>query len=186
MDGEIRLKGLKGTLSWREEGSSVLFQAQSEKREDGLYKVYITFETEEFLLGTLVPEQGGLYLKRRLSRKELEDKGWPILRGAEGRLAFHFESEAAGECWSPAGDLDCLLKDPVLLGAGVISGALICHEESGFRLAVPFDPIRPFPLVPLICLGREMKREGTGYLCFDFDRTGNPQIKKRKKGVEKV
>ena len=91
MDGEIRLKGLKGTLSWREEGSSVLFQAQSEKREDGLYKVYITFETEEFLLGTLVPEQGGLYLKRRLSRKELEDKGWPILRGAEGRLAFHFE-----------------------------------------------------------------------------------------------
>ena len=69
-----------------------------------------------------------------------------------------------------------LLSDPVLRQAAEgVTGALLRRRGEETELAVPFDPGAPFPLVPLICLGRPATVGGRRYLIFRLDAGGRPR-----------
>lgn len=178
MDGQMKLSGVRGWLRWQEEAGGVVFRAEAEDPGDGLYKVYITYQNGTHLIGTLIPENGRLILRRTLSRGELERVGCRKIEGAEARLEFSFETEKRKSEWEPA-ELEGFSKDPVLSPLfKKLTGALMCREETEIRLAIPFFQDRPFQLVPLICLGACMELEGKQYLCFSFDKEGRPKCKK--------
>ena len=57
-----------------------------------------------------------------------------------------------------------------------VKGALLRRRRDGMELAVPFSPREPFPLVPLICLGRLQRIGGRRYLVFSLDGRGAPRV----------
>lgn len=166
---EIQLRG-GGKLTLREEGMLVQLQAARPDDGRGLYKVWVHGPGGRLLLGTLVPEGGGLCLRRRLSRGELERSGcWPVT-GGETVLAFSFE---CGK-WLREERPERLVKDVVLRQALQGQTMLLRRGEDGFCLAAPFDTERPFPLTPLFCLSKTERVEGGSRVIFRFDKEGNP------------
>lgn len=166
---EIRLDG-GGTLSVWEEGALVQMQVRRPDDRRGLYKVWIHGGSGRLLLGTLVPEQGELRLRRRLTRSQLEhDRCWPIL-GGESVLAFSFGQEG----WQREEHPERLVNDVVLRQALKGQSMLLRQLGNGFLLSAPFDTGRPFPLTPLFCLSKvEGGRQGNRVV-FSFDPEGNP------------
>lgn len=67
MDGERR-----GSLSIEQDGLFTVFEIWAEQTE-GLLRVSVYGEGREAYLGIMAPKSGGLYFKRRLSRREMEN-----------------------------------------------------------------------------------------------------------------
>ena len=61
-----------GTLSVSEEGLYTCFEAHAVEH-DGLVRLWVCGGGECAYLGVMQPWSGGLYLRRRLSRRELKD-----------------------------------------------------------------------------------------------------------------
>ena len=166
---EIQLRG-GGKLTLREEGALVQLHAVRTDDGRGLYKVWVHGSGGRQLLGTLMPEGGALYLRRRLSRSELERSGcWPVT-GGETVLAFSFERGK----WLREERPEQMVKDVVLRKALQGQTMLLRRGEDGFCLSAPFDSKRPFPLTPLFCLSTIERVEGGSRVIFRFDREGNP------------
>ena len=86
-----------GTLTLRREGARVRMEAERPEDGQGLYKVWLHGDHGgKLLLGTLVPEQGRLMLRRTLSVDALERAGcWPQFWAAAA-LAFSFSPKDSG------------------------------------------------------------------------------------------
>lgn len=159
-------------MTVREEGQLVQLQASRPDDGRGLYKVWVRGMGGRLLLGTLAPEEGKLRLYRRIARKQLECSGcWPII-GGETVLAFSFEQSQ----WSREAHPERLVGDAVLRKALNGQSVLLRRREGGFCLAMPFDPVRPFPLTALFCLGEIRRVEGREQALFSFDRAGVPVV----------
>ena len=166
---EIQLRG-GGRLTVWEDGQLVQLQAFRADDGRGLYKVWIRGAGGRLLLGTLLPEEGSLCLRRRLARSQLERSGcWPIA-GGETVLAFSFERAQ----WLREAHPERLMKDVVLRRVLNGQNTLLRRREGGFCLAVPFDPARPFLLTPLFCFAEIRRVEGKVHGVFSFDQDGNP------------
>ena len=155
-----------------EEGALVRVEAVRPNDGRGLYKVWLHGQGGRLLLGTLAPEGDGLRLRRRLWRSELERSGcWPVT-GGETVLVFAFERDS----WKREEHPERLLRDGVLQETVRGRPTLLRRREGGFCLAAHFDPVRPFPLVPLFCLAKIQRVEGKSCAVFYFDREGNPTV----------
>ena len=160
-----------GRLDIKEEGGFVRCEATRPNDGRGIYKVWLTGNMGELLLGTLVPEQGELRLCRRVSRDSLERAGcWPIA-GGRCVLAFSFQR---GDWVRESAERR--LADPVLRQSARGLSALVLGEKDGFRLALPFDSTRPFCLTPAFCFARVERVEGRLCAVFSFDGQGRPRI----------
>ena len=91
-----------GTLSLREEGPRVHLEAARPDDGRGLYKAWVRGRQGSLLLGTLVPEAGGLRLRRTVSRSSLGQAGcWPVT-GGNCVLTYPFPgAEGARGAWTP-------------------------------------------------------------------------------------
>ena len=169
---ELTLDG-GGRLYVRQEGMLVGMEAVRANDGRGLYKVWIRGQTGQLLLGTLTPEGGGLRLRRRLSRTELERSGcWPVT-GGEVVLAFSFD-RAKPSSWTRTDHPEQLLHDEILARSVRGRTMLLRRNTNGFCLAARFDPGHPFPVTPLFCLSRVDRLDGAYHLLFEFDTQGNP------------
>ena len=172
------LQGLNGQLLIREDGVRAELLAEAEDTGAGLYKGYAAGPGGRLLLGTFVPEEGRLRLRRSVSRRELEQAGcWPV-EGGEAVLAFSFSGggEGAPEGWERAMEPERLLADRILRrSAAQVSGLLLRREKAGFWLAAPYGERSPFPMAPLFCLGRPGRIGGRRYILYRFDDAGVPQ-----------
>lgn len=157
-----------GCLVIREDGGLVWLEARREEDGRGLYKVWLRGgQNRRLLLGTLAPEGGGLRLCRRLTRDRLAREGcWPVA-GAECALAFPFEGSWRRERCPRVGD-------PIVARSLEGRQVLVRRERDGFRLALPFDSGRPFPLPALFCLANVERLEGGEHVVYCFDRQGRP------------
>ena len=62
------------------------------------------------------------------------------------------------------------LKSPYLRRTlGQAAGVLTCREEDGFRIAVPRDDTRPFPLEAMFCFAVFRRVEGKPCWVFRFN-----------------
>lgn len=167
-----------GTVTVRQEGERVVCQALGRPESQGLYKAWLLGEEGKALLGTLIPENGALRLRRNMSAFTLKEKGaWPPV-GAEIVMAYAFTPEeppSSQWCWT---ECPCrLFTDRVISHAlRGVDRALIKRGADGFFLAVPYVPGCPFPIPPLFCLGRIEKMGGRWYTLFRFSRQGAPEL----------
>lgn len=168
-----------GTLSLRQEGPRVHMEAECPADGRGLYKVWLRGDQGgKVLLGTLVPENGSLRLRRTLSVSALERAGcWPRFR-AEAVLAFAFQGQPGGR-WYCEQHPERLVADPVLQTR--LRGAMLCQRlPEGFSLSVPFQTNRPVRLPALFCFSRVECRDGQLHMVWDFDSKGNPSLSHKK------
>lgn len=160
-----------GQLDIREDGGFVRCEATRPNDGRGIYKVWVQGNKGEMLLGTLAPEGGGLRLCRRVSRDSLARAGcWPI---TGGRCTLTFSFQAGG--WVREA-VEPRMNDSVLRRAARGLSALFQREGDGFRMAVPFDPTKPFGLAPAFCFARVERVDGRLCAVFSFNGQGQPQM----------
>ena len=168
-----------GCLDVREDGAMVRLGVCRAPDRAGIYKVRLRGDGGEYLLGTLIPEGNCLRLQRTLSRDALHRAGcWPI-RGGSCSLHFPFseQQQVKGEFtpWRWEHHPGKLLSDPVLQDSAAAWGSMLTRTgKDGFQLAAPFDPRRPFPLLPLLCFASVERVDGQVHAVFSFDHQGHP------------
>lgn len=177
MTQQLTLEG-GGTLEISLDGALVRMKARRALDESGLYKVWLYGSQGEYRLGTLIPEQKDLVLERTVSQETLIQAGcWPVT-GGKCVMSFSLTDTEIKESFSPwRWDHYPFkrLKDPVLSEAAAAWGSMLIRErESGFQLAVPADPHRPFPLLPLFCLASIHFVDGNPHVVFSFLASGEP------------
>lgn len=146
-----------------ERGPRAVIEVWHRDKGDGLYKAYATGVGGTVLLGTLMPENGMLFLRRTLMVDSLKRQGaWPV-KGVECRLVHPFQGASSAIPWA----------DEVLRrSARRLPRHAVQRSKEGFVLIVPFDTRSPFPLTPLFCLSRVEN----GRLIFSFREDGTPYI----------
>lgn len=152
-------------LEWTvtEQGPKVVIEVWQEDKGDGLYKAYLSGPWGSCLLGTLVPENGKLFLRRTLSVDSLRRQGvWPVRR-VECRMAHRFQQEGASIPWADEILRRCARNLP---------RHTVYRDGEGLSLVTRFDPRLPFPMPPLFCFGRVEN----GRLIFSFRADGTPYI----------
>ena len=177
MEQRFPLEGGRGWLEMRSEGPRAVCTVCLPNDGRGLYKAYLTGAEGELLLGTLLPENGRLGLRRTFSLDELGRRGvWPPL-GGEVRLSFAAGSPGQGtpEGWTCERAPARLMGEALLSAALEGRSALLRREEAGFSLALPFDTGRPFALPLLFCFARTEDLAGRSYAVFPFRADGMPR-----------
>ena len=146
-----------------EQGSRAVIEVRCKDKGDGLYKAFAVGMNASCLLGTLLPENGTLCLRRTLSIDSLKRQGvWPV-KTVECRLSHPFSGAAATIPWT----------DEVLRRSACrLPRHTVRRNGEDLLLILPFDPRVPFPLTPLFCLSRVEN----GRLIFSFRQDGTPYI----------
>ncbi len=164
-----------GRLTVQADGPLVCMEVHKDNDARGLYKAWICGQGGKMLLGTLCPDEHGLKLVRRISRRQLERSGcWPVT-GGECVLSFSF-AEKRTALWRREEHPERLLKDVVLRQELQGKHLLLLQQEQYFCLAAPFDSTRPFPVTSLFCLAKIGRLDGRYHVLFRFDRDGNPLV----------
>lgn len=181
MEQRFSLEG--GQMVCRDaQGGGVEVILELRPRERGLYRGYLAGPGGRMDLGALLPERDSLRLRRTLSQRRLREQGcWPILGGGAS-LVHSFQTGRPGgapQGWTPlTGEENLFPRDPLLAREVKEShrGLLRRQPEGDFRLAFPWDPASPFPLVPLFCFARVETLGGRPHLVFRFRSGGTPTM----------
>lgn len=168
-----------GAMRCMDMGKRVEIAVDQQNDGHGLYKAWLRGSQGATLtLGTLMPDQKRLLLRRSLLKVDLERAGcWPIAAGGV-QLAHQFSNRSLPSGWRAEPEPVRLFPhDPSLCKAAEqLQGCLLCHSGEGFSLAVPYETRRAFPLPALFCFAR-LRRLGEGnYVVFPFDHEGNPRF----------
>ena len=142
MERRYTLEG-GGSLTVQADGLRAVLTAERASDSRGLYKAYLRGLTGRALLGTLVPENGRLRIRRTLTLDALERQGaWPPV-GGEQELAFAFGGEKApdGWCWMDPERLT--FGEEALRAMAVRQGRMLFRRvDGGFQLAYPVSCCR--------------------------------------------
>lgn len=138
--------------------------------EPGVCRAFLVGEQGELRLGVPAPSGGAFCVCRRVAVRELETLG--RLRYAELRSC---QPPSGG--WQVVERPEELFHDPFL--RRILRGAenvRAYRESGGVRLALPFDPGKPFPLPALFCFARVQCVCGARCVVYAFDSRENPVI----------
>ena len=183
MDYPLLLGGEKaGTLRIEQQGLYTCMEVRAGARE-GLLRIWVQGEGSEAYLGILQPGEGGMYLRRRLSRRELADFPQVIEQASDRQLPPREEvnitqetSEPAPEAPGPAPtpkeepqpqpepepEPASTMEPPMLIWQERRDGSLVT-EEGGHRLLALPASLRHVPQ------GADLRRiGGREYLVFRY------------------
>jgi len=165
-----------GSLQLREEGGKVIFEAVRQDDKRGLYKLRLYGRNRGLELGTLLPEQGILRLRRSIPMDKLKEEGcWPVTE-AEVVLAIPFGGAETPFGWAREDAPERLLRGDPLLERSVqgIGHALVRRGEGFFQLALPYGERTPFALTALFCLAKVERLGGKYFIIYTFRDNGVP------------
>lgn len=151
----------KGRLSVKREGLFTVFEGQCEKQAEPLLRLSVYGGGREGYLGLMQPWNGGLYLKRKLSRAQLAGFPERIEYAAPAGTAPAEKKEAA----KPAKQESSLSES---MGAsGIIwfrrcDGSLVGHDGKSCIVALPAKLREASPRAVI----REI--EGQSYILFRY------------------
>lgn len=168
-----------GNMQVREHAGRVELQIEQQNEGRGLYKAWLRgAEGASLSLGSLMPEQNRLLLRRTLARDELARLGcWPIA-AAGATLSHRFTGAALPTGWQKEPQPQRLFPHDAVLQESLASlhSCLLCHSSEGFSIALPYAPRNAFPLPALFCFAR-LRQLGEGtYAVFPFDPEGQPRF----------
>ena len=162
----LRLDGhTAGEVRVREDGCVT---AECGRREDGLYRAYLTGTSGRALIGVLEPHGASLRASRRFSRGELASLG--TLRGGQAVCSFLFDETDWQRITPPHFFAEARLERE----RAACSGALFRREGKRRFLALPYSPDAPFPIPELFCLARMRTVHGRCCAVYCVDAAGNP------------
>lgn len=164
-----------GEVILERQGLYARFTARAFLPDQGLWCAWLVGERGELRLGVLEPEGEQGTICRRFSGMETAGLG-PILRGELRRAG------EAPKAWTAVGNAESLFQWEWLRGQlRGFSGGLTCREEGVRLLAMPWDKRKPFPLVPLFCLGTLRCIGSRYYIVYAFSEDDRPILPKQEK-----
>ncbi len=132
---------------------------------DGLYRAVLVGEWGELPLGVMEPDGGQLRFFRRPYQRDVASLG-KILRG-EAMRSFAFSGSRG---WQRTQRPMELFRSKWLRESlEHCDAALWKREREVLCLALPYDPMRHFPLDKLFCLARVERMEGKRWVVYRFD-----------------
>lgn len=153
-----------GELATEKEPLYTWFTARCHLPEEGLWCAWAVGEQGELRLGVLEPEGGQMSIRRRFSDRMTAPLG-RLLRG-EVRSAVEDAS-----VWEAVPEPERFFRTPWLRRQlRGVKGALTRRGEGWRQLALPYDPRKPYPLVPMFCLSRIRRLGEERYVIYTFDR----------------
>ena len=159
----------RGTLRAETRGLYTTFDARCRLPDRGLWCVWAVGDRGELRIGVAEPQGDQAGICRRFSIQQTACLGSlqkAVLRPA-GEQADRVD-------WEPLTHPE-QFRTPWLRGQlSQLSGVRIARGEGVFRLAVPWDPAKPFPLTQLFCLATLRQLEGQWALIFTFDQQETP------------
>ena len=186
-----------GRLEISRQGLLTCFECTAPESSDILRLAGDTGKAYE-VIGVMMPEGGGLHLKKYLTKNDLYIKkldtvkryvliengavypaAEPAFPDAEksspeaeeddkaAEAVKADKKEGSGSLWHNCSDPGSLFDDAE--AARALSGAdgVLTAEKDGFvYIAVPVDPEKPFPAMPIFCFGNQGTIGGREYLVF--------------------
>lgn len=145
----------------------------------GLYRGVVLGQGGCMELGTLMPENGCLRLRRSLPVETLRKHGcWPVI-GGRVELRYAFSGGRLPQGFQKRNPSQNLFAEDALLSAALKeTGESFWKKEAEgtFCLAFPWNPDHPFPMVPLFCFACPSVLSGGQYLVFRFGENGEPML----------
>lgn len=161
-----------GELTAEREALYTCFSARCTLPGEGIWCAWAVGDRGELRLGVLEPQAGAGAIRRRFSHRMTAPAG-RLLRGEVRSVSR--QEEALD--WAPVSDGAALFRTPWLRERlQSTEGMLWRREGETLLLAVPYDPRRPLPLMPLFCFARPLRVRGERYLVFAFDEKERPVL----------
>ena len=152
-----------GELMVEQDSLYTCFAARACLPEDGLWSAWVIGTGGELRLGVLEPEEQGGVIRRRFSDRMVLPLG-KLMRG-------EMRPVPTDHLWEP------VLKPEERFHTKRLreslsgqKGVLAKQWESGFRIAIPYDKGKNFPLVDFFCFAELLEINGRRYAVFCFDR----------------
>ena len=159
-----------GELTVTEEGLYTCFDCACRLPGEGIWCAWAVGADGQLRLGVLEPEGRRGRIRRRFSRQMTAPLG-KLLRGEVRPAADRAEE------WEPFSPQKHALRTPWLRQALAGTGGVLTRWADGKRwLAVPWDPSRPFPLVPIVCFAVLRRIRDRDYAVFVLDGEEWPQF----------
>lgn len=159
-----------GELTVTEEGLYTCFDCTCRLPGDGIWCAWAVGEGGRLRLGVLEPDGRRGTIRRRFSHQMTAPVG-KLLRGEVRPAADRAEE------WEPFSPQKHALRTPWLRQALAGTGGVLTRWADGKRwLAVPWDPSRPFPLVPIVCFAVLRRIRDRDYAVFVLDGEEWPQF----------
>ncbi|WP_409968581.1 hypothetical protein RFF05_00925 [Bengtsoniella intestinalis] len=151
-----------GEMTIAPEGLYTVFHACVFALEDAVQAVYLVGETGEIRLGVLEKKGLGGDIVRRLSNQSYR----PIGKVKHGAVRLAQDSP-----WQPLGQGQC----PYLKGQKVGDGWWK-PWGGGVKIAVPYSPSKPYPLMRFFCFAQMEQIEKTPYLVVALSEQEHPVV----------
>ena len=146
MDYPLIIDGIDaGTLSVSEEGLYTCFEARAGER-DGLVRLWVCGGGECAYLGVMQPWSGGLYLRRRLSRRELKGCGALVCSSGVCSAPPSFSGSAA----VAGGFSQSIYTLTAVIASTAAAPSAVKTILTALRFLSMFSPFRP---VCAVCTG---------------------------------
>ena len=150
-----------GEITGEPEGLYTRRRVRYRRTRPGLWYAWLIGGAGELRLGVLEPVSGGLSIRRRLSRRELEPLG-TLVRGEvrDAAAVSLWESMTRPQFRTP------YLREQLQGKSGLLTKPA---GQDCRWIAVPYEERAPFPLAAMFCLARVLRIRGRRYAAFAFD-----------------
>lgn len=157
-----------GELTTERERLYTWFDLRCPQMEQDIWCAWAVGEQGELRVGILEPQGQEWVIRRRFS----DGMTQPLGRLVRGEIRT---ANAGAKHWEPLCSPETVFRTPWLRRSLQGSGAVLVRQEEGrLLLAIPYDPAKPFPLVPLFCFAKLCRIHGKPYLCFAFNEAEVP------------
>ena len=133
-----------GQATIQKQGLYYVFTGQCRPISDEVTRAILQCDGKTVPLGVLIPEQGTLQLRKKISRSQIGDCAFQsvVLSGPEGE-------------WQP--------REGLVFDRRV-TGAIAKMEGTSRTVAIPFSPEEPFPYLTFFCCCQPMELYGKLHL----------------------
>jgi hypothetical protein len=147
-----------GEMTMRQEGQETVFCCRSSLSGEGLWSLWAVGDRGELRLGMPRIEGNYVVLEKRFSLRMTE----PVGRLLYGELRCPQQEESL--CWNPIKEGNVFHTPWLARQLQNWPGVLWCKVGKDRMVAVPYDPKRPFPLMPMFCFASLQRIDACIYL----------------------
>lgn len=161
---------LWGELRICREGETCVFSGEFSLPGEGLWSVWILGARGEMRLGLPWACGTGWRIEKRFSRRMTDPLG-DLFRGE-----LRCPEQQCGEDWRPLEEAAAFRTVWLERQLRSRAGVLWRGDAGGGWVAIPFDPKRPFPMMPMFCFASCCRIRGKYYLVVCLDRDEQPKF----------
>ena len=160
-----------GTLTVSISGLNTVFECRCSAGSSGeIQRLFCVSDGVPVAIGVLMPEGGGLHLRKRFTKNALMRLGLSSIEScflSSASQAAQITPPDSACVWRTAAGHDLVFEDSALTAScHGRTDLLASGDPAQLLLAVPVETDAPFPLMPVFCFGDAAEIRGKDYVVF--------------------